>query len=92
MTDLTDNLMPVNSPIVQQGLVTSYDFDGANETNVISQSKIKNLTANVIQAGTITTTINIGGANVFIDGANNRIIINDGTVDRILIGYLASGF
>jgi len=38
------------------------------------------------------TDIGTVGGNVFIDGANNRIIISDGTNDRILIGYLLNGF
>jgi len=31
-------------------------------------------------------------ANVKIDGVNKRILINDGTNDRILIGYQSGGF
>lgn len=38
------------------------------------------------------TDIGTVGGNVFIDGENNRIIISDGTNDRILIGYLLNGF
>jgi len=92
MTDLTSTLMPQDSPIAQQGQVTSFVFDYQNEAGVVSQSKIKSLSADVIQAGTINTTINIGGLNVLIDGANGRIIVNDGTVDRVLIGKLVGGF
>lgn len=35
---------------------------------------------------------NKGAGSVLIDGQNNRIIINDGTYDRILIGYQEGGF
>jgi len=43
-------------------------------------------------SGTFTGTIYVGSANVLLDGANKRIVINDGTNDRVLIGYLSSGF
>lgn len=36
--------------------------------------------------------IQVGNGNVKIDGANKRIIINDGSNDRILIGYQSGGF
>lgn len=46
-----------------------------------------------IQAGAfISGAIEVGGGNVQIDGANKRIIINDGTDDIILIGYQQGGF
>ena len=41
---------------------------------------------------TLSGDIQVGGANVKIDGANGRILINDGTNDRILIGYQSGGF
>lgn len=47
------------------------------------------------KAGTtqaLTGDINLNDANVKIDGANKRIIINDGSDDRILIGYQSGGF
>ncbi len=48
------------------------------------------------KAGTaqpLTGDIRVGtGANVKIDGANNRIVINDGSNDRILMGYQSGGF
>lgn len=34
----------------------------------------------------------LGVSNVKLDGNNKRIIINDGTNDRVLIGYLAGKF
>ena len=34
----------------------------------------------------------VGHANIKIDGVNKRIIINDGTHDRIIIGYDSGGF
>ena len=41
---------------------------------------------------TLSGNFNLNDANVLIDGANKRILINDGTNDRILIGYQSSGF
>lgn len=41
---------------------------------------------------TLTGDFALGDTNIKIDGANKRIIINDGTNDRILIGYQSGGF
>lgn len=38
------------------------------------------------------TVINLGSKYIKIDGKNRRIIINDGTYDRVLIGYQKNGF
>jgi len=49
----------------------------------------------LLKAGTtqnLTGDIRVGVGNVVIDGANKRILINDGTNDRILIGYQLAGF
>ena len=41
----------------------------------------------------LTGDIRVGaGANVKLDGANARILINDGSDDRILIGFQSGGF
>lgn len=36
--------------------------------------------------------LHLGASNVKIDGVNKRIIINDGTNDRVIIGYQSNGF
>ncbi len=36
--------------------------------------------------------VQVGNGNVLIDGANKRIVIGDGTYNRILIGYQSGGF
>ena len=49
----------------------------------------------ISKAGTsqaLTGDFNLNDANVKIDGANKRILINDGTNDRILIGFQSGGF
>lgn len=38
-------------------------------------------------SGTIRLGTGSGTASIMLDGANKRIIINDGSYDRILIGY-----
>ena len=39
-------------------------------------------------SGSLGDRIQVGGNNVVIDGANRRITVNDGQVDRIIIGEL----
>jgi hypothetical protein len=39
-------------------------------------------------SGSLGDKIQIGGNNIIIDGSNRRIILNDGNVDRIIIGEL----
>jgi hypothetical protein len=49
----------------------------------------------LLKAGTsqnLTGDIRVGTSNVKIDGDNKRILINDGSNDRILIGYQSGGF
>ena len=59
----------------------------------VDNAKISDLAAGKLTAGTITVAVGVGDvARVKIDGANNRIIINDGIDDRILIGYQSGGF
>lgn len=52
----------------------------------VSNNKIKSMSADKITTGTITAVASIGESNVKIDGEENRILINDGTNDRVLIG------
>jgi hypothetical protein len=66
MTDLTNNLMPENSPIAtNQGVVTSYEFDANNE----AIAKIRRASIGSAEIGTAV----IGSANIAtasIDAAN----------------------
>lgn len=68
---------------------SSTDFDTTNEipTNYIGNSNIRSITADKINAGTINSQLFVGGSSIYIDGSARRIIVNDGTTDRILIGY-----
>jgi hypothetical protein len=63
-----------------------------NITTIPQETKI--LPRNIFASGTLpgNTVIRIGDSNITIDGANRRILISDGTNDRVLIGFQESGF
>ena len=92
---LNDQLRAINSPA--GGTVNSVDslaFDTDYEvpSNGLSYDKIRSITADQISAGTINSTVVYAGnisADKITSGTlgNFQIIINDGTTDRILIGY-----
>jgi len=63
--------------------------------DIYAQARVQVLPRSLSSSGMLpgTTTLRIGGdTNVIIDGANRRILISDGTNDRVLIGYQAGGF
>lgn len=65
------------------------DVDGAIEDGSILGGKIVNLEADKLASGTITAVANLGEAAtgyVKLDGQNNRIVVHDGTTNRIVIG------
>jgi len=41
---------------------------------------------NAQMSGSLGDMIQVGGNNIIIDGANRRIVVNDGNNDRIVIG------
>lgn len=43
---------------------------------------------NAQMSGSLGDTIQVGGNNIRIEGTNKRIVVNDGSVDRIIIGEL----
>jgi hypothetical protein len=71
----------------------SVDYQGnmIATSATFSQYVTKTGTGQVL-SGSVDVGAASGTAGVFIDGANKRIIINDGTNDRILIGYQSGGF
>lgn len=83
-------LMPVNSPYAQnKGVVDANTFSSTYDRNVVSNPFIRSISADKIAAGTVIVGLNVGAGTagyVLIDGANNRIIMNDGTTNRIVIG------
>ena len=81
------------SPLNQRNnYVNGYDFDAYNERGAVTTSKVQYITADKIAAGTVTVAMNlgtsIGDAYIQLDGANNRIVVNDGTTNRIVIGNI----
>ena len=64
----------------------AYSWDALTDVSLVSERKIRQITADMISAGTITVALNLGGAGLELDGANTRIVVNDGTTDRVLIG------
>lgn len=90
---LDEYLMPTNSPISdnQEMVVGGYSFDGLYERNTVGNSKISFIAADKIATGTLVAGINVGQGTsgyVLIDGPNNRIVVNDGTTNRIVIGSI----
>ena len=56
----------------------------------VTYKKIGSVLADQILTSTLTAPVNVGTAGgsayVKLDGQNNRIIVNDGTTNRIVIG------
>jgi hypothetical protein len=68
---------------------------GGIEDEAVTDAKITSLSANKILAGELIVPVDLGtlgSGYIRLDGENNRIIINDGTNDIILLGYQAGGF
>ena len=82
----------ITSAKIADASVTTAKIVDANVTN----AKIDTVAAGKITVGTLLAAVNVGtaagGAYVKLDGANTQILINDGTVDRILIGFDSGGF
>lgn len=62
------------------------------EDAAITNAKIADLSVSKLTAGTLGVAANVGNGNVQIDGVNKRLIVNDGTNDRGLFGFLSGGF
>ena len=51
------------------------------------------VTASTFSGGLFTgTAVYLGDSNIVLDGPNKRILISDGTNNRVLIGYDSGGF
>lgn len=71
-------------------IVTELLADGS-----VTNAKIESISADKITAGTLLVQVDVGesGAGFTrIDGEENKITINDGAHDRILIGKQSGGF
>ena len=67
-----------------------------SKEDFMTESQVRNLVTesqtNFTEVMRVKKSIIVGDNNVTIDGANKRILINDGTNDRVLIGYDSGGF
>ena len=83
-------LQPLNAPVTTTVHPrSSFYFNQVGGRNSVTATKVKSVYAGNILAGTVQVGINIGSTStgyVKLDGANDRIVINDGTVNRIIIG------
>lgn len=83
-----DKINDIDWTKIDNILVKTADIENLAVTN----GKINNLNVSKLVTGVMTAVASVGNSYVKIDGGNKRIIINDGTNDRILIGYLAGKF
>jgi len=78
------------TPTIAAGLVVSGIEADQIKTGTITATEISGDQLDVVATNTGTLNvdeyINVGASNVKIDGANKRILINDGTTNRIVIG------
>ena len=71
----------------------SVDLDGnVIATSIDLSNYLDKSATNEQVSGTIRLGTGTGAASIILDGANKRIIVNDGTHDRVLIGYQSGGF
>ena len=84
--DTDDNNKPYRAASVGADQIAAGEWELVNDLRAADA---------LLKAGSsqnLTGDIQVGTGNVKVDGANKRIIINDGTNDRILIGYQSGGF
>jgi hypothetical protein len=78
--DTNDNNKPYRAASVGADQITAGEWELVNDLRAADA---------LLKAGssqTLTGNFNLNDANVLIDGANKRILINDGTNNRIVIG------
>lgn len=81
-----DQLISDNSLSGQKVVNLEY----AKITNVeVTNGQIVTLSISKLTAGTLDEEAEIGSGNVVIDGANERILVNDGSTNRVVIGKLS---
>lgn len=72
--------------VASSATITGYASD-SDLTDLENAALVKASTTQILSGKII-----VGDNKITIDGVNKRIIINDGTYDRILIGYQSGGF
>lgn len=94
MQNLNPYLQPLGAPVSQlnENVNSAFDFGQNVGIDSVTPTKISYLPISKITAGTILVQWSVGsgttGGYTLIDGGNNRILINDGTTNRIVIGNL----
>lgn len=71
-----------------ENYLTDYDIAYNLQDGAIAEAKVANISANKVTTGTLSST----DGNTRFDLENRYIIINDGTNDRVLLGYDEDGF
>lgn len=80
---LTDKVSPSGSQYM-----TASEFNSQVQDGAITTIKIAEINAGRIVSGVLYST----DQQTYFDLDGKRIIINDGSNDRVLLGYLAGGF
>lgn len=81
---ISDRLAQVERMLQGQPIDTVRIADAA-----ITDAKIVSLAAEKIIAGDLIVAVDVGNPSsgyVRLDGVNNRIVINDGTTNRVVLG------
>lgn len=61
------------------------------QDDAVNNRKIVSVAADKITAGTVLVSVTLGtstAGTLILDGANNRIVVHDGTTNRIVIGNI----
>ena len=98
---LNQFLVSSNSVLSNSGAVSAYDFQSEAERSsipnyliqddAVNNRKIVSVSADKITAGTVLVSVTLGtstAGTLILDGANNRIIVHDGTTNRVVIGNI----
>jgi len=89
MTELNENLTPVDAPINSGSVVNSYDFNSKNDRNIINSYNLGTFSTDKITAGTIDasliTVTNISATNI-TTGTMSASLITGGTLSADRIG------
>jgi hypothetical protein len=84
----------IGSANIQDLAVTTAKLGSASVTSIkiggtaVTNDKISSVGANKLSSGTISSQIALGSANILLDGTNNRILIYDGTANRVALGNI----
>jgi len=68
--------------------ITSSDFNSNIQDGSITTVKVADISAGKIRTGVLEST----DGKTYFDLDNKRLIVNDGTNDRVLLGYQSGGF